>query len=155
MFPAAFVLKINTRQWRLCLVKQVPGDSSSNWMLFGGHKIKPNDMFQIEFKPTQEMQLINHLVNLAMTERNTKTSYAEICMELITNPPAVSCITTLWSLKGIEMYWGKRIHTPEKLYNNLHHDVCMLSLTPQTSRNTKTHRGAYHPMKTRSKQEEH
>jgi len=134
MFPAAFVMKTNTKKWRLCLVKQVPSDSSSKWMLFGEHKINPNQMFQTEFKPYQETQLINHMVDLAMTERrNTKSSYAEICMELITDPPAVSCITTLWSLKGTEMYRRNRIRTSNDLYIHLRHDISLLSLTPQIS----------------------
>jgi hypothetical protein len=159
MFPGAFVLKLKTRQWRLCVVKQVPSDVRSKWMLFGERKIKPRERFQLEFTSHQEMQMINHIVNMAMTKLATEAAYAEISLVLITDPPATSSIETLWSLKGIEMYCGNRICTPERLYNALHQDVYMLSLTPQTSqsqpqsRNSKPHRHAHahHPMKTRSR----
>ena len=159
MFPGAFVLKLKTMQWRLCVVKQFPGVLRSNWMLFGQRKIKPREKFQLEFMSHQEMQMINHIVNLAMTELDTDASYAEISLVLITDPPATSSIETLWSLKGIEMYRGNRICSPERLYTALHQDVFMLSLTPQTSqsqsqsRNAKPHRHAHahHPMKTRSR----
>lgn len=157
MFPGAFVLKLKTKQWRLCVVKQVPGELRSKWMLFGERKIKHRERFQLEFMSHQEMQMINHIVNLAMTELDTDASYAEISLVLITDPPATSSIETLWALKGIEMYRGNRICSPERLYTALHQDVYMLSLTPQTShsqsqsRNEKPHRDADHPMKTRSR----
>ena len=149
MFPGAFVLKLKTKQWRLCVVKQVPGVSKSNWMLFGQRKINPRERFQLEFASHQEMQMVNHIVNLAMTELDTDASYAEIRLVLITEPPANSSIDTLWALKGIEMYRGNRICSPERLYTTLHQDVYMLSLTPQTSQSQP--RNADHPMKTRSR----
>jgi hypothetical protein len=157
MFPGAFVLKLKTRQWRLCVVKQVTGDPRSNWMLFGERKIKPSERFQLEFERHQEMQLTNHILNMAMTNLATEASYAEISLVLIADPPATSSIETLWSLKGIEMYRGNRICTTERLYTALHQDIYMLSLTPQTSqsqsesRNARNARNAHHPMKTRSR----
>ena len=132
MITGAFVLKMKTRKWRLCVVKQVPGQSESSWMLFGQNKSNKST-FQMEFKPHQETTLINHLVNMAMTDATPlDDSYAELRLVLVTESPAISCIESLWPLKGLEMYRNK----PSSLCTALHHDIGMLSFSTQTQPET-------------------
>jgi len=125
----AFVLKMKTRKWRLCVVKQVPADSLSCWMLFGQgtnqgtNQEKPT--FQMEFQSCQETTLINHLVNMAADAEET-----QVRLVLVRDAPAVSCIESLWSLKGQEMY-RKQLRTESALINSLHQDMNMLCISPQ------------------------
>jgi len=127
MPTGAFVLKMKTPKWRLCVVKQVPDESASSWMLFGQNKCN-KVMFQMEFKPHQETTLINHLVNLASNDDDDET-YAELRLVLVAESPAISCIESLWSLKGLEMYRTKP--KPNSLCAALHQHVHMLSFSPQ------------------------
>ena len=122
MNHGAFVLKMQMSKWRLCVVKQVPEQSSSCWMLFGQNR-KTKTTFQMEFQPHQNATLINHLTDMADTE-------TEIRLVLVSESPAVSCIESLWSLQGQEMY-RKKVHTGRLLINSLHQDLVMLSISPQ------------------------
>ena len=150
MIPGAFVLKLKTRNWRLCVVKQVPADSSSCWMLFGQgtnqgtNQGKPT--FQMEFQPYHETTLINHLVNMAADAEET-----QLRLVLVRDAPAVSCIESLWSLKGHEMY-RKQIRTASALVNSLHQDIHMLRISPQMQslQMKSLQMQSTHPMKTRS-----
>ena len=147
MIPGAFVLKMKTPEWRLCVVKQVPEISASNWMLFGNQSSK-SQPFQMEFKPHQETMLMNQLEKMI-------TSKAEIRLVLVSESPAISCIDSLWPLKGIEMY-RKRI-TPSKdpSYSytaELKHALNMLCLPVQVLPLPAIHhRESRHSMQTRSK----
>lgn len=159
MIPGVFILKIDATQWRICVVKQdTPSRSNSSWLLFGQHKHnrksksksnpKPGETFQMEFKPHQEAQMINHILNLCSVKNGA--TYAETGLTLIAELPAApcTCITTsLWTLKGIEMY-RTQFHVSNLLANALYQDVYMLSLTPQMSQ---TSHPSQHPMQTRSK----
>lgn len=130
MIPGAFVLKMKTREWRLCVVKQIPKLSSSCWMLFGQNRNK-RTTFQMEFQPHQETTLINHLVNMAdMAETDV---HLDLALVLVSDPPAVSCIESLWSLGGHEMY-RKQIRTESALVNSLHQDMNMMCISPQGNR---------------------
>ena len=156
MIPGAFVLKMKTREWRLCVVKQVPADPLSSWMLFGqgtnqGTNQNRNNRttFQMEFQPHQETTLINHLVNMADAEECMKME-TQIRLVLVSDAPAVSCIESLWSLKGHEMY-RKQIRTASALVNSLHQDMNMLRISPQGNRNQNQQSKPRHPMQTRSK----
>jgi hypothetical protein len=151
----AFVLKMKTPRWRLCVVKQAPDESASSWMLFGQNKSKSNATFQMEFKPHQETTLIKHLVNMAMTDDDE--TYAELRLVLVAESPAISCIESLWSLNGAEMYRA-RFHTPSSLCTALHQDVHMLSLSPQLppqsqspQSQSQSPQSPRHPMQTRSR----
>ena len=125
MINGAFVLKMKTPSWRLCVVKQAPDQPASSWMLFGQPKCnKSKSTFQMEFQSHQETILIKHLVKLASF---VDDSYAELRLVLVAESPAISCIESLWSLKGVEIYRTK----PSSLCTALHHDVHMLSLSPQ------------------------
>ena len=104
MQQGAFVLNMETRNWRMCVVKQVPELPTSSCMMFGeSMKDKNKTTFQLEFKPHQETMMIQHVVNMAeaKTEANRKV---QLRMVLVTDAPAVSCIGSLWSLNGLEMY---------------------------------------------------
>jgi len=137
MIHGAFILKIKTPKWQLCAVKEVPEMPASSWMLFGKNKSN-KEMFQMEFKSYQETQLINHLVNM--------TADAEIRLVLVAESPAISCIESLWALKGLEMYRDK----PKCLPEALQHAVQMLSLSPQMQY-PQMHQAPYHSMQTRSR----
>jgi hypothetical protein len=150
--PGAFVLKMKTREWRLCVVKQVPADSLSCWMLFGENRMD-RTTFQIEFQPHQETTLINHITNMADTETDV---HLGLVLVLVSDPPAVSCIESLWSLKGHEMY-RKQIRTASALVNSLHQDIHMLCISPQmqslqmkSPQMKSLQMQSTHPMKTRS-----
>jgi hypothetical protein len=127
MLHGAFVLKMKTPKWRLCVVKQVPDQRESSWMLFGQHKSNKSK-FQMEFGSHQETILVKHLLKMASSVDDN--FYAELHLVLVAESPAISCIESLWSLKGIEMYHN-RFHTPNYLHDALHQDVYMLSLSPQ------------------------
>jgi hypothetical protein len=158
MINGAFVLKMKTPSWRLCVVKQVPDQSTSSWMLFGQHKSN-KATFQMEFKTYQERMLINHLVKLAISDHDdddNDTDYAKLRLVLVAESPAISCIESLWSLKGIEMYRSPRLHTPNYLYEALHQDVNMLCTSPQMqdpkiSQQQPQPQQPQHPMQTRSR----
>jgi len=62
MPTGAFVLKMKTPKWRLCVVKQVPDESASSWMLFGQNKCN-KVMFQMEFKPGAGGRIARHLMH--------------------------------------------------------------------------------------------
>jgi hypothetical protein len=119
MNHGAFVLKLKTPMWNMCVVKQVPEQSSSSWMLFGQNR-KTKTTFQMEFQPHQEMTLINHLTDMAHDE-------TEIRLVLVSESPAVSCIESLWSLQGQEMYRKQRRASSL----SLHQDIRMLCISPQ------------------------
>jgi len=126
MLHGAFVLKMKTPKWRLCVVKQVPDQRESSWMLFGQHKSN-KATFQMEFQSHQETILVRHLVKMASVDDDF---HADLRLELVAESPAISCIESLWSLKGIEMYRTKPNHLHD-LHDALHQDVYMLSLSPQ------------------------
>ena len=153
MPTGAFVLKMKTPKWRLCVVKQAPDESASSWMLFGQNKCN-KAMFQMEFKPHQETTLINHLVNLASNDDDDET-YAELRLVLVAESPAISCIESLWSLKGLEMYRTKP--KPNSLCAALHQHVHMLSFSPQIQmqdpqmQDPQISQPPSHPMQTRSR----
>jgi hypothetical protein len=150
MINGAFVLKMKTPSWRLCVVKQAPDQPASSWMLFGQPKCnKSKSTFQMEFQSHQETILIKHLVKLASF---VDDSYAELRLVLVAESPAISCIESLWSLKGIEMYHN-RFHTPNHLNDALHQDVYMLSISPQIQ-DPEAH-SPQHSMQTRSKASRH
>ena len=141
---AAFVLKLKTPGWRLCAVKQVPEQSSSCWMLFGQHR-KTKTTFQMEFQPHQETTLINHLTDLAEADET------ELRLVLVDQPPAVSCIASLWSLQGQEMY-RKQLRTASSLHSSLHQDMQMLRISPQMQQMQQMQEiKSRHSMQTRSK----
>jgi hypothetical protein len=132
MQQGAFVLKMETRNWRMCVVKQVPELPTSSWMMFGeSMKDKNKTTFQLEFKPHQETMMIQHVVNMAeaKTEANRKV---QLRMVLVTDAPAVSCIGSLWSLNGLEMY-RLELDTENSLVNSLHQSIYMLNLSPQVA----------------------
>lgn len=132
MQQGAFVLKMETRNWRMCVVKQVPELSTSSWMMFGeSMKDKNKTTFQLEFKPHQETMMIQHVVAMAeaKTEANRKV---QLRMVLVTDAPAVSCIGSLWSLNGLEMY-REDLDTENSLVNSLHQSIYMLNLSPQVA----------------------
>jgi hypothetical protein len=102
----------------------------------------------MEFKPHQEAQMINHILNLCSVKNGA--TYAETGLRLIAELPAAPCTciaTSLWTLKGIEMYRNK-FSVSNLLANALYQDVYMLSLTPQMSQSSHP---SQHPMQTRSK----
>ena len=103
----------------------------------------------MEFQSHQETILIKHLVKLASF---VDDSYAELRLVLVAESPAISCIESLWSLKGIEMYHN-RFHTPNHLNDALHQDVYMLSISPQIQ-DPEAH-SPQHSMQTRSKASRH
>lgn len=127
--PGAFVLKLKTRSWRLCVVKQVPAERASCWMLFGQSRRADLSTFQMEFQPEQETMLINHLANMADTDECMEME-TQIRLVLVRDAPAVSCIESLWPLKGQEMY-RKQLGTASALINSLHQDVHMLCISPK------------------------
>jgi hypothetical protein len=138
MMKGAFVLKMKTHEWRMCVVKQVPELSASNFMLFG-QSMKDKTTFQMEFKPCQETMLIQHMANMGnmgmanmanMGNMGTGNMGAEIRLVLVTDAPAVSCIGSLWSSKGLEMY-RRELYTVKSLIDSLHQDMNMLNLSPQ------------------------
>jgi hypothetical protein len=136
MTPGAFVLKLKTLGWRLCVVKQVPEQSSSCWMLFGQTRNNPNTgtgtgpktTVQMEFQPHQDTTLINHLTDLAEHDET------ELRLVLVSEPPAVSCFESLWSLQGQEMY-RKQLRTASSLNSSLPQDLNMLRISPQMQQN--------------------
>ena len=105
------------------MVKQVPEQSSSCWMVFGQNR-KNKSTFQIEFQPHQETTLINHLTDLAECDET------ELRLVLVDQPPAISCIASLWSLQGQYMY-RKQLRTASSLHSSLHQDMQMLRISPQ------------------------
>ena len=141
---AAFVLKLKTSGWRLCVVKQVPAQSSSCWMLFGQNR-KTKTTFQMEFQPHYETTLINHLTDMA------ECNETELSLVLVSQPPAVSCIASLWSLQGQEMY-RKQLRTAGSLNSSLHQDMNMLRFSPEIQQSQSVQPiQTRHPMQTRSK----
>lgn len=147
MIPGALVLKMKTPEWHLCVVKQVPEMSASSWMLFGKSKTQTQP-FQMEFKPHQETMLMNQLEKMIANK-------AEIRLVLVSESPAISCIDSLWPLKGIEMY-RKRITATHQLncIAELHHAINMLCLpvqTAQTVMSPSPQTASRHSMQTRSK----
>ena len=162
MINGAFVLKMKTPSWRLCVVKQAPDQPASSWMLFGQpkcNKSKSNHTtFQMEFKSHQETTLVKHLVKMAISDHDhddNDTDYAKLRLVMVAESPAISCIESLWSLKGIEMYRSPRLHTPNYLYEALHQDVNMLCTSPQISQpqqpQPQPQPQPQHPMQTRSR----
>jgi len=154
MISGAFVLKMKTPQWHLCVVKQAPDQSASSWMLFGQQRRNQSrETFQMEFMSHQETMMIAHLVKLAMTDSDDE-SYADLRLVLVAESPAISCIGSLWPLKGLEMY-RNRFHTPSSLSHALHQEVYMLGLSPQIQQSAQTPQSQQsqqsHPMQTRSK----
>jgi hypothetical protein len=101
----------------------------------------------------QETMMIAHLVNLAMTDSDDE-SYADLRLVLVAESPAISCIGSLWPLKGLEMY-RNRFHTPSSLSHALHQEVYMLGLSPQIQQSDQPQQSQQqqhsHPMQTRSK----
>ncbi len=166
MLPGAFVLKLKTPGWRLCVVKQVPEQTSSCWMLFGQNRNNPKTgtgtgtktTVQMEFQPHQETTLINHLTDLAEHDET------KLRLVLVSEPPAVSCFESLWSLQGQEMY-RKQLRTASSLHSSLPQDLNMLRISPQMqpqqqqpqgNRNQNQHQHQHqhqsmHSMQTRSK----
>jgi hypothetical protein len=157
MPTGAFVLKMKTTRWRLCVVKQEPDVSASSWMLFGQNKSrsKSNATFQMEFKPHQETTMI--LVNMASND-DDDDACAKLRLVLVAESPAISCIESLWSLKGVEMYRTK----PSSLCTALHQYVHMLSMSPQLQPQQQSQpqqsqpqqsqpQQSNHPMQTRSR----
>ena len=152
MTSGAFVLKLKTPEWRLCVVKQVPEQSHSCWMLFGQNR-KTKTTFQMEFQPHYETTLINHITDLAEADET------ELRLVLVDQPPAVSCIASLWALQGQEMY-RKQLRTASSLNNSLHQDLQMLRISPQMQQSQQPHQQPHqqqqeiksrHSMQTRSK----
>ena len=156
MTSGAFVLKLKTPGWRLCVVKQVPAQSSSCWMLFGQNR-KTKTTVQMEFQPHQETTLINHITDMAECDET------ELRLVLVSQPPAVSCIASLWALQGQEMY-RKQLRTAGSLNSSLHQDMNMLRISPQMQQMQQTQSPQtqmqqtqtqeikpIHPMQTRSK----
>jgi len=140
----AFVLKLKTPGWRLCVVKQMPEQPSSCWMLFGQHR-KTKTTVQMEFQPYQETTLINHLTDLAECDET------ELRLVLVDQPPAVSCIASLWALQGQEMY-RKQLRTASSLHSSLHQDMQMLRISPHMQQMQQMQQiKSRHPMQTRSK----
>jgi len=148
---------MKTPRWRLCVVKQAPDESASSWMLFGQNKCNKSksnsnsttksqtfQTFQMEFKPHQETTLIKHLVNMASND--DEAAHAELRLVLVAESPAISCIESLWSLKGLEMYRTN----PGSLCTALHQAVHMLSFSPQTQQTLQSQQ-PQHPMQTRSR----
>ena len=126
MINGAFVLKLKTRQWRLCIVKQVPEDPASCFMLFGQNTGNDNkSTFQMEFQPHRETTLMNYLADM------TETDEAELRLVMVSDPPAVSCFESLWSLQGQCMY-RKKVRAAF-ISNTLYQDLNMLRLSPQLS----------------------
>ncbi len=156
MLPGAFVLKLKTPGWRLCVVKQVPEQTSSCWMLFGqnrnnpktgtGTRTNPKTTFQMEFQSHQDITLINHLTDLAEHDET------ELRLVLVSEPPAVSCIASLWQLQGQEMY-RKQLRTASSLHSSLHQDLNMLRISPQMQQpqQQQHQHQSMHSMQTRSK----
>ena len=131
MTPGAFILKLKTPGWRMCLVKQVPEQYSSCWMLFGqtrnpktGTGTGTKTTVQMEFQPHQDTTLINHLTDLAEHDET------ELRLVLVSDPPVVSCFESLWSLQGQEMY-RKQLRTASSLNSSLPQDLNMLRISPQ------------------------
>ena len=148
MIHGAFVLKMETPSWRLCVVKQVPDQRESSWMLFGQNKSLKK--FQMEFQSHQETILVRHLVKMASSVDDD--FHADLRLVLVAESPAISCIESLWPLKGVEMYRTKPNHLHD-LHDALHQDVYMLSLSPQLQGNqfqTQQTQKPHHPMQTRS-----
>jgi hypothetical protein len=144
MIPGAFVLKMKTPKWRLCVVKQEPDQSASSWMLFGQNK-KSGGTFQMEFKSHQETILIRHLINMA------EETQAEVRLVLVAESPAISSIESLWQLKGLEMH-RKQIDSARALDNALHQNIYMLATSPQTPKMQQSPQSqSGHSMQTRSK----
>jgi hypothetical protein len=148
MIHGAFVLKMETRSWRLCVVKQVPDQRESSWMLFGQHKTNKSK-FQMEFQSHQETILVRHLVKMASSVDDD--FHADLRLVLVAESPAISCIESLWPLKGVEMYRTKPNHLHD-LHDALHQDVYMLSLSPQMQdpKIAQQQPQPHHPMQTRS-----
>jgi hypothetical protein len=154
MQKGAFVLKIKTRNWRMCVVKQVPELAASSWMMFGESMSQGTNQcttqcmkttFQLEFKPYQETTLIHHIVDMA--EANMEVQFR---MVLVTESPTISCIRSLWALKGLEMY-RRELDTDKSLVNSLHQDMNMLNLSPQVFKHEQQSQQSRHSMQTRSK----
>jgi hypothetical protein len=149
MIHGAFVLKMKTPSWRLCVVKQVPDQRESSWMLFGQNKSLKK--FQMEFQSHQETILVRHLVKMASSVDDD--FHADLRLVLVAESPAISCIESLWPLKGLEMY-RNRFHAPNHLHDALHQDVYMLSLSPQLAQPHQPQSQQpepHHPMQTRSR----
>lgn len=156
MQQGAFVLKLKTRNWRMCVVKQVPDEPSSSWMLFGQSRADLST-FQMEFQPHQNTLMINHLANMADDGEEMET---QIRLVLVSDAPAVSSIESLWPLGGQEMY-RKQLRAASALINSLYQDVHMLCISPQGNRNdhqpspqqnkTRHQMQTRHQMHTRSK----
>jgi hypothetical protein len=153
MQQGAFVLKIKTRDWRMCVVKQVPELDASSWMLFGqGTNQSTKTTFQLEFKPYQETTLIRHIVDMA-NMANMGNTPVQLRMVVVTDTPVISSIGSLWALKGLEMY-RRKLDTEHSLVNSLHQDMNMLTLSPQVfkqAQQAQQAQQARHSMQTRSK----
>jgi len=105
----------------------------------------------MEFQPHYETTLINHITDMAECDET------ELSLVLVSQPPAVSCIASLWSLQGQEMY-RKQLRTAGSLNSSLHQDMNMLRISPQmqqTQMQMQTQQTqeikSIHPMQTRSK----
>jgi hypothetical protein len=150
MLHGAFVLKMETPKWRLCVVKQVPDQRESSWMLFGQHKTNKSK-FQLEFQSCQDTILVRHLVKMASASVDDDF-HADLRLVLVAESPAISCIESLWPLKGLKMYRTKPSHL-HQLHDALHQDVYMLSLSPQIAQPQQISQPLqpHHPMQTRSR----
>ena len=112
------------------------------------NEIQPT--FQLEFKPHQETMMIQHIVNMSSTEAANMS--LQLRMVVVTEAPAVSCIGTLWPLKGLEMY-RQDLDTEQSLVNSLVQSIYMLNLSPQVSKQAHQQKQSQsqHSMHTRSK----
>jgi hypothetical protein len=156
MMKGAFVLKMKTHEWRMCVVKQVPELSASNFMLFG-QSMKDKTTFQMEFNPCQESMLIQHMANMGnmgMANMGTGNMGAEIRLVLVTDAPAVSCIGSLWSSKGLEMY-RRELYTVKSLIDSLHQDMNMLNLSPQLQQARQQQQQQQHQQAQQAQQSRH
>ncbi len=141
-------MKLKTPKWRLCVVKQVPEQPSSCWMLFGQNR-NTKATFQMEFQSHQDLTLVNHLTDLAEHDET------ELRLILVSESPAVSCIASLWQLQGQEMY-RKQLRTASSLHSSLSQDLNMLRISPQIQPQPQGNQNqqqpqSMHSMQTRSK----
>jgi hypothetical protein len=104
----------------------------------------------MEFQLHYETTLINHITDMAECDET------ELRLVLVSQPPAVSCIASLWALQGQEMY-RKQLRTAGSLNSSLHQDMNMLRISPQMQQMQQMQATqmqeikSRHPMQTRSK----
>ena len=131
----------------MCIVKQVPEDPASCFMLFGQNMKDTGNYnkstFQMEFQPHRETTLMNYLADM------TEADEAELRLVMVSDPPGVSCFESLWSLQGQCMY-RKKVRAAF-ISNTLYQDLNMLRLSPQLSAPSPQSMKSLHSMQTRSK----